>query len=184
MSTSKRRHFSLGPLLFFGGIATILLTLIFWWLFSENQKAKDFLTVLCCFVTMIGFVITIMQISQMRSNSEVEENTELLTGLLKIKKDATTLQNTIINQMTFTVEIVTGYITQCNGIINEMIEIKAKHNRIINCDNCIDSLTELNSNFDTVIEDGSFDKFKRRTYTDILRTLITQLSTLESTFKK
>ena len=180
-------------------IVSVLLAGVFlfiiWYYFDANYKIQGYIGLGSSILTIFGFILTIFQISQLRSQQETIENTrnelrlesfkyETLIDLKNIQAKIKALILEIDKQEKFTPDSLSSYTDGLHEVNNIIIGIKTKQETFdrhaFKCEDCLEQIDNAKRYIMETIEQKGNKVISKILLKDKVRAIETRIVEIES----
>jgi len=192
MKPSRKKWVTFGWLFLINTIVSIALAFFFYWLFGKEIRLYggpleiDFFNTVCGIFTIIGLAVAIFQLTDIRAEKQIQEDTRKQIYTANFKRDyLSTFQDTVkeieeleslmnnadFNKTTFEAFLAKiDFITDCLHKI-EIQQVAIQCGVILDCKNCLTLLERLSVDFREIIDTNAYQNFKKFRYIGMVGSL-------------
>jgi hypothetical protein len=184
-------------------LITATVSALFWLWFGKDLTVRftylevDFFNTVCGILTIIGLIIALYQISEIKTEEEIVEKTiaathkkaftdESISKFAILKSQLQELQSRMANDI-YSAEVIKNYSEIFTKVIEEIKETNIRQkilsNPIIVCDNFVPLLEALLNECDRMIAKREYGKFKKTFFRTKLSKIIELISECEQQLK-
>lgn len=192
MKPSRKKWVTFGWLFLINTVASIGLSFVFYWLFGKEIRLHggpleiDFFNTVCGIFTIIGLAVAIFQLTDIKTEKQIAEETRIRIHTASFKRDFTGIMQGAVGSILELEELIEfgdvnevalrTFLAKIDVILDEFHKMEVQQiviqcGAIVDCKKCLSLLSQLSVDFREIIDNNAYQSFPKNHYIGVVKDL-------------